>query len=105
MKKKEAKHGVPCLTVRLVHVSFVVRVGVAAAPFRHVGHALIKVRQGHRVLFVDVTFHVRLQQWALIIRKGHGEKGFRVTHKFVDISFSSHLRIAQKGRASPSPQE
>jgi hypothetical protein len=80
----------------LVHVSFVVGVRVAAAPFGHVGHALIKVRQRNCVLFVDVTFHVRLQQWALVIRKGHREKGFRVTHKFVHVSFSSHLRISQK---------
>lgn len=85
----------------LIHVAFVVGMGVAAAPFRHVGHALIKVRERHCVLLVDVTFHVCLQQWALIIWKGHGEKGFWVTHKFVDISLSSHLMITWKRKTHP----
>lgn len=75
--------------------------GVAAAPFRHVGHALVKVRQRHCVLFIDVTFHVCLQQWALIIWKGHGEQGFWITHKFVDISLSGHLMKTQKRKIDP----
>ena len=82
----------PLTVTVLIHVAFVIGVGVAAAPFRHVGHALVKVGQRHRVLFVDVALHVCLQQWALIIWKGHGEEGFWITHKFVDISLSSHLR-------------
>lgn len=86
----------PLTVTVLIHVAFVIGVGVAAAPFRHVGHALVKVGQRHRVLFVDVAFHVCLQQWALVIWKGHGEKGFWITYKFVDISLSSHLRETRK---------
>lgn len=86
----------PLTVTVLIHIAFVIGVGVAAAPFRHVGHALVKVGQRHRVLFVDVALHVCLQQWALIIWKGHGEEGFWITHKFVDISLSSHLRETWK---------
>lgn len=99
-----AERGVPCSAVAhagslmLVHIAFAVGVRVAAAPFRHVAHALVKVRQGHRVLLVDVSLHVRLQQWALVVRKGHGEKGLGVAHELVDVSLSRHLRT---GRAHP----
>lgn len=84
-----------------VHIAFVVGVGVAAAPFGHVGHALVKVGQGHRVLLVDVTFHVRLQQGALVIREGHGEEGFWIAHKFVDISLACHLMKTGKRNTQP----
>jgi hypothetical protein len=80
----------------LVDVAFIVGVRVATAPFWNVGHALIKMRQRHSVLLIDVALHVRLQQWTLIVWKGHGEKGFWITHKFVDISLSSHLVITWK---------
>lgn len=92
-----AERGAPCSAVAhagslmLVHVAFAVGVRVAAAPFRHVAHALVEVRQGHRVLLVDVSLHVRLQQWALVIGEGHGEKGLRVAHELVDVSLSRHL--------------
>lgn len=92
-RKRESTRMPSQLSLMLVHVAFVVGVGVAAAPFRHVGHALIKVRQRHCILLIDVPLHVCFQQWALIIWKGHGEKGFWIAHKLVDISLSSHLRI------------
>lgn len=100
-KRGKARGGPAWLSLALIHIAFIVGVGVAAAPFWHVGHALVKVRQRHRVLFVDVTLHVCLQQWTLIIWKGHGEECFWIAHKFVDISLSSHLMKTWKRKTHP----
>lgn len=35
------------------------------------------------------------QEWTLIVRKGHGEKGIRITNKLVDIPLSGHLKEAE----------
>lgn len=85
----------PSLSLLLIDIAFVVGVGVAAASVLHVDHALIKVGQRHSVLLIDVALHVSLQQGALVVRKSHGEKRFRVTNKLVDVSFSSHLRTTE----------
>lgn len=83
--------GVFSVSHQLIHIAFVIRVGITAAPLLHVDHALVKMGQRHCVLFVDMALHVSLQQGALVVWEGHGEEGFRVTNKLVNVSLTGDL--------------
>ncbi len=80
-----------CMGLMLINVALAVGVRLAVGPFLYVGHVLVKVRQRHRVLLVDLPLHVRLQHWPLIVRKRHGEQSLGVAHKLVDVSLAGHL--------------
>lgn len=79
------------MSPQLIHIAFIIRVGITAAPLLHVDHALVKMGQRNCVLFVDMALHVCLQQRTLVVWKGHGEEGFRVTNKLVHVSLSGDL--------------
>lgn len=82
-----------CVVVGLTLINIALAVGVrlAVGPLLYVGHVLVKVRQRHRVLLVDLPLHVRLQHRPLIVGKRHGEQGLGVAHELVDVSLSRHL--------------
>lgn len=46
--------------VLLINVAFAVGMRLAVGPLLNVRHVLVKVRQRHRVLLVDLPLHVRL---------------------------------------------
>lgn len=81
----------------LINVALAVGVRLAVGPLLHVGHVLVKVRQRHRVLLVDLPLHVRLQHRPLVVGERHGEQSFGVAHELVDVSLPGHLPKDKRG--------
>lgn len=75
----------------LVSKAFSIGEATAAIHVQEVSSVVFKVGQRQGVLLVEEALRLRLQEWTLIVREGHGEKGIWVTDKFVDISLPSHL--------------
>ena len=48
--------------------------------------------QWQGILLAEVALGLCFQERTLVVREGHGEKGIRVTDKFVDVSLPGHLR-------------
>lgn len=76
---------------QLINIALAIGVWLAVGPLLHVGHVLVKMRQRHRVLLVDMPLHVCLQHRPLIVRKCHGEQRLGVTHKLIDVPLPCHL--------------
>lgn len=76
----------------LVSEAFGVGEAAAAIHVQEVSRVVFKVSQRQRVLLIEGAFGFCLQERALIVREGHREECIRVTHKFVDVAFPSHLR-------------
>ena len=75
----------------LVSEAFGVGEAAAAIHVQEVSRVVFKVSQRQRVLLIEGAFGFCLQERALIVREGHREECIRVTHKFVDVAFPSHL--------------
>lgn len=75
-------------------VSKALGIGEAAAAIhvQEVSRVVFKVGQWQGILLVEVTLGLCFQERTLVIREGHGEKGIRVTDKFIDVSLPCHLR-------------
>lgn len=86
----------------LINVSLAVGVRRTVGPLLHVGHVLVKVRQRHRVLLVDLPLHVRLQHRPLVVGERHGEERLGVAHKLVDVSLARHLQWRTDASSEPS---
>lgn len=76
----------------LVSEAFGIGEAAAAIHVQEVSRVVFKVGQWQGILLIEVALRLCFQERTLIVRKGHGEKGIRVTDKFVDISLPSHLR-------------
>lgn len=74
-----------------------------ASQLWEVGRALIQVGQRDCVLLTDWPVKLSLQSWTLIVREGQREQGFRLTHKLVHVTLTSHL-WRERGWVSPRPQ-
>lgn len=75
----------------LVSKAFGIGEAAAAIHIQEISRAVVKVGQGQGVLLAEGAFGLRLQEGALIIREGHGEKGIRIADKFVNVSLPGHL--------------
>lgn len=77
----------------LVRVAFAVELWREAPKVWQVGATLIQVGKRHRVLLTDLPLQLCLQRWPLVIGEGHGEQGFRLTHKLVHIALGSIILV------------